>query len=87
MKESEVRDIICELHPDEDFLFADGFDAAVIGLCTKTYRVVYSKSKCIEILSKDMDYEDASEHFDFNVDGSYMGEKTPIFVDDTLFQN
>jgi len=34
-----------------------------------------------------MDYEDASEHFDFNVDGSYMGEKTPIFVDDTLFQN
>jgi len=43
MKESEVRDIICELHPDEDFLFADGFDAAVIGLCTKTYRVVYSK--------------------------------------------
>lgn len=87
MKESEVRDIICEMCPDENFLFADGFDAAVIGICTKTYRVVYSRVKCIEILSKDMDYEDAVEHFDFNVDGSYMGEKTPIFVDDTLFQS
>jgi hypothetical protein len=27
-----------------------------------------------------MDYEEALEHFDFNVKGAYMGDKTPIWV-------
>jgi len=29
-----------------------------------------------------MEYEDALEHFYYNIKGAYMGEKTPIFVDD-----
>lgn len=48
-----MRKYICDNFPDMDFLFADGFDLAIIGICTKTYCIVYSKSKCIEILSKD----------------------------------
>jgi hypothetical protein len=70
-----------------DFLFADGFDLAIIGICTKTYCIVYSKSKCIEILSKDMNHEEALEYFDFNVDGAYVGEQTPIFVEDEFILN
>lgn len=70
-----MRERICDTFPDMEFLFADGFDSAILGFCTKTYRIVYSKSKCIEILSKDMDHEEAIEFFDFNVDGSYVGNK------------
>ena len=32
-----------------------------------------------------MTKEDAEEFFDFNVEGAYMGEKTPIWVDDMMF--
>jgi len=41
-------------------------------------RLIYSISKCIEILCKDMPRIDAIEHFDFNVKGGYVGELTPI---------
>jgi hypothetical protein len=45
---------------------------------------VYSICKIIEELVKDgMDEEEAIEYFDFNVDGAYMGEYTPIYIDDT----
>lgn len=32
-----------------------------------------------------MTFEEAEEFFDFNVEGAYMGEKTPIWVDDEMF--
>jgi hypothetical protein len=44
---------------------------------------VYSVKKIIAILvSEGMSEEDAMEHFYFNIAGSYMGEKTPIYVHD-----
>jgi hypothetical protein len=61
-------------------LFADGFDEAIIGLEYNTNRVIYSVEKCIEILREDMSWEDAMEHFDFNIAGAYVGEQTPIFI-------
>jgi hypothetical protein len=45
-------------------------------------RLVYSVSKCIEILCRDMNEEDAIEYFEYNVSGAYVGEKTPIWCDD-----
>lgn len=47
-------------------------------------RLIYSVSKCIEILSKDMSEEDAVEYFNFNVSSAYLGEKTPIWCLDNL---
>lgn len=75
---------ILEMYPDSTFLKADGFDDAIIGFDSKTHVLVYSKTKCIEILEKDsgMEYEEAIEYFYFNVDGAYVGEQTPIFVED-----
>jgi hypothetical protein len=74
---------ITEAYPDETFLQADGFDEAIIGIEANSMRIVYSVSKCIEILIKEgMTHEDALEHFNFNVRGSYVGEQTPIYVDD-----
>jgi hypothetical protein len=72
---------ILENHPDETFLKADGFDEAIIGLDEKSGRLIYSTTKCLEILVKDeeMTMEEAIEHFYYNVSGAYMGEQTPIF--------
>ena len=69
---------------EENTIFYDGFDEAIIGLELNTNRVIYSVKKCIEILCEDMSEEDAREHFDFNVSGGYVGEQTPIFCNDEL---
>ena len=68
-------DKIVEWFPEDEVLVADGFDDAIIGIDSNSMRLIYSVSKCIEILSKDMDEEEAVEYFDFNVRGSYVGEK------------
>ncbi len=77
-----MREEILEKYPDEDFLLADGFDEAIIGVDEKSMRIIYSISKSIEILMKDMSEEDAFEYFYYNVSGAYVGEKTPIWCDD-----
>jgi len=67
----------------EDILIADGFDDAVIGIEEISMRLIYSITKCLEILeSQGMSDEDALEYFYFNVQGSYVGENTPIFCFD-----
>ena len=71
---------ILENFYDEEFLKADGFDEAIIGLEENNMRLIYSVSKCLEILKEEgMSEEDAIEHFTFNVSGAYVGEKTPIW--------
>jgi len=75
---------ILEYYPDENFLIADGFNDAIIGVDEKSMKLIYSISKCIDILSKDMSEEEALEYFDFNVSGAYMGEKTPIWCQDYI---
>jgi len=77
-----MLDKIIEQYPDESFLKADGFDEAVIGFDSKSLRLIYSIDKCIEILCRDMEDEDAAEYFWYNVEGSYVGEKTPIWCHD-----
>lgn len=86
-------EMILEQYSDEELLSADGFEDAVIGVAydktTSTFKLVYSRTLCLDVLmNRDkMTYEEASEYFDFNVEGSYMGEKTPIFVDDEMMQD
>ena len=74
---------IVEQFQDEEILKADGFDDAVIGIDEKSMRLIYSVEKCIEILMKQgMDMTEAVEYFEYNVSGSYVGEKTPIWCED-----
>jgi hypothetical protein len=76
---------ILEYYPDETFLKADGLDSAVIGVeIAEPMRLIYSVSKIIEHLvnEDEMSVEDAMEHFEFNIRGSYVGEQTPIWCDD-----
>lgn len=75
---------ILEYYQEEEFLKADGFDDAIIGVDEKSMRLIYSVTKCLEILivNDEMSVEEAIEYFDFNVRGAYMGDKTPIWCED-----
>ena len=72
---------------EEEFLKADGFDDAVIGVDEgDPMRLIYSVTKCLEVLvAEGMTEEEAQEHFSFNVSGAYLGEKTPIWCHDNFF--
>lgn len=78
-------ELLIELYPEDEFLIADGFDDAVIGVDYGSSRLIYSCKKCIEILieQEEMTAEDAIEHFQFNVAGAWVGEKTPIWCEDS----
>jgi len=77
-------DIICEHYPDESFLQADGYDDAIIGVNKE--KLVYSITKCINILMErdKMSEEDAIEYFFFNTESAFVGDQTPIWVDDMM---
>jgi hypothetical protein len=79
-----MLDKILDWFPEDEILKADGFDDAIIGIDEETMRLIYSVSKCIDILKKDMEEEEAVEHFNFNVKGAYFGDKTPIWCIDDL---
>jgi len=83
------REVLTEEYPDIELLFADDLDEAIIGVDVDSFnadpRVVYSINKCIAILIKDgLTREEALEHFYFNISGAYMGEKTPIWVNEII---
>jgi hypothetical protein len=73
------------LEREEQALFADGLESAFVGLGYQfnTPLTIYSRSRVLAQYEKDgMTYEEAVEYFDFNVGGAYVGEQTPIFLDD-----
>ena len=75
-------DEILESYPDEEFLKADGFDDAIVGVEVYSNRLVYSAQKAISILIDDgMLEEDAIEHLYYNVIGAYVGPLTPLWID------
>jgi len=79
----KIEEII-ECYFGENFLIADGFDDAIIGVEEKEMRLIYSVSKCLEILQKDMTELDAMEFFTYNTSDAYVGEKTPIWCWDNF---
>ena len=68
-----------------EMLLADGFDDCIIGWCYTPgpgHRAVYDTEKIIKkLIGRDeLSLEEAWEHFEFNIEGGYVGEKTPIFL-------
>jgi len=67
----------------DDLLKIDGFDGAIIGVgerCSQEPLLIYDYNKIIEILMKDMPYEEAVDHCSFNIAGAWMGNQTPIIL-------
>ena len=82
---STVRRQLEEL--DLDLLFADGFDAALLGYVQQfnAHIALYDREKCLSILqSQGMGADGAEEYFEFNVVGAYVGPGTPAFA--TIFK-
>ena len=92
MNGKKIKEEIVEVNPDA--LFIDGYDGdkegfndALIGYGSRrgmSDLAIYSVEKIIDILicKYDMETEDALEWFNYNIEGAYMGENTPIFVYD-----
>ena len=69
-------------YPDMQFLKADGFDDCIIGVEDSSGKLVYDIKLVIDqLLSDGLSYEEAWEHFGFNIQGAYVGEQTPIWID------
>lgn len=75
---------IIEHYADTDnILFADGLDEAIIGFEPNLWRVVYSRNRCIEIIAAEgMSTEDALDYLEYNTFNTYMGDNTPLWVED-----
>jgi hypothetical protein len=96
MKEERVGALLPKLREhlsaefDDEILLADGFDDCLIGIAytwdsngTREFVAIYSIDKIIKSMMNDgMSYEDAYEYFDFNIEGGYVGRRTPIFMHD-----
>ena len=68
---------------EEDLILAPGLDEGIIGV-EESGRIIYSISKCREILISDgMNEDDAHEHLE-NFKMAYFGDMTPIWCIDDL---
>ena len=80
------RNELVDFTGDDDLLFMDPdrFDAAIVGYVEGIGRedvVCYDKDKVLEILMEDgMTWEEAGEFYNYNIIGTYLGEKTPVFL-------
>lgn len=71
---------------DETILLADGLEHAFMGIGRQfTHPIaIYSYKKTIKILMRDhkMNREQAEEYFDYNIAGAFVGDQTPVFLQD-----
>jgi len=83
---NSIREELVDYWGDEELLFLDpakDFDCGIVGVAERIGMelvVVYDRDKILEQLRKDLTPEEAVEYFEFNVLGSYLGEKTPVFL-------
>ena len=92
MEGKYIKEEIAERN--EESLFIDGLDGdkeafndALIGYgerCALGPIAVYDTNRVLSILEEKfkMTSEEANEWFDYNILGAYMGENTPLFVND-----
>jgi len=77
-----MKTALKEFLEENECLIADGLDDALIGVTNKegVMVAVYDIGKCIDVFAKDMVKEDAIDYFYHNTLSSYVGEKTPVFI-------
>lgn len=65
----------------DDILTIPGCEDALLG--TIEGKAVYSLLKIWEGLMEDdgMDFEEAREYCSYNIEGAYMGDRSPLFVE------
>ena len=73
------------------FMEQEYFDEAIIGVASNSVgmmAVAYSEPKVIDLLIKHdrMTPDEAMEYYQFNILGAYLGENTPVFIDDVVLE-
>jgi len=69
----------------QEILSADGFDDAIVGLARRSDLVVvaYSVDKMLKIMvDGGISQEDAREYFEYNIVDAWVGENTPVYIED-----
>jgi len=78
------REEIMDALTESEAMLADGFEDALIGIFRRFGQepiAAYDYGKCIDILMEEgATYEEATEYFEFNVIGAWVGDGTPGFV-------
>ena len=71
-----------------DSMLANGYNSAIIGIASgfDSGRVVYSVKKMVEVCMRDLsvDADEAIEWLEYNTFGAFVGDYTPIYLDDYL---
>ena len=90
MTRTELIDLVAKMGDEipcdtEPVVLYDGLEDAFVGLAFRfgwnTPVAVYDQAKALaQLTSETGSPEDAAEHFDFNVMGTWAGEATPIFI-------
>ena len=83
MDREELNEYLTDENPNA--LFANGFDEAILGYTQRMNQpplIAYSVDTMLDIMvTRDgMTYEDAVEHFEYNIAGGWIGENTPMFI-------
>ena len=92
MKHTEFIDAFADRHDDEEIFRSEGHDEACIGWTDswngkeRNIRLVYDIAKVVNIIQErdGSTYEDALEHFNYNIAGSYVGKGTPIYINNLI---
>lgn len=90
---SDIRKRLLDAYPGSDqdlvFLEPEYFDEAIIGVAQNSaglFAVCYSEPTILALLEEhaNMDHDEAVEWFNFNTAQAYIGEGSPVFIDDAL---
>ena len=83
----KIEEFIAAQYSDDpkEITLAPGMEEAFIGIASlpgdsSITVAIYNRDKCIELVAKDMSFEEAGEHFQRNIEGSYIGKSGPVFV-------
>jgi hypothetical protein len=76
-----ILDLISENYPEESFIYPSGHENAVIGYDYCSMRLIIDLDIVIQnLMEEGMSEIDAIEYCSYNITGSYIGEKTPIYL-------
>jgi len=75
---------LADIFPDNEILTLEGMDEAIIGIEENNPILIYSKKKILDILCKNMSYEESMDYYDYNITRLNIGKLYVILCDDTL---
>jgi hypothetical protein len=91
LKILDFIDIYADDEHKENILLADGFDEAFVGLAHRDGQhgkqvAVYGIFSCIHTLrlKNKWSWEEAEEYFQHNTRWAYVGEYTPMFIEEMV---